>query len=319
MLCLGRRFQGKAAMNREISDPDQIPDAFPPDPAIESEIADSEHRDSTTSYLNEIGLRPLLTATDELAVARAVKAGDLRSRQRMIESNLRLVVTVARHYIGRGLPLLDLIEEGNLGLIRAVEKFDPERGFRFSTYATWWIRQAVERALMYQSRTVRLPVHVIRDYAALLRSSRELAQKLDHTPSPEELARATGRDPLEVARLFGMGERAASIDQPWGENGDRSALDMLADELAPDPAVLLSDERVTERLDDWLAQLPERQRLVIERRFGLHGHAAQTLAELSDALGITRERVRQIQGEAIARLRQLLAREGIDEPPLMDG
>ncbi len=200
--------------------------------------------DATRLYLNEIGFSPLLTAEEEVRFARAALAGDAAARRRMIESNLRLVVKIARRYMNRGLALLDLIEEGNLGLIRAVEKFDPERGFRFSTYATWWIRQTIERALMNQTRTIRLPIHVIKEINIYLRAARQLAQKLDREPSPEDVAQMLDRPLEDVERMLGLNERITSVDLPAERDSDRSLLDTIPDEHNPDPAEILQDDDV---------------------------------------------------------------------------
>lgn len=266
--------------------------------------------DATRLYLNEIGFSPLLTAAEEISFARLAQRGDEAGRKRMIESNLRLVVKIARRYMNRGLALLDLIEEGNLGLIRAVEKFDPERGFRFSTYATWWIRQTIERALMNQTRTIRLPIHVIKEINIYLRAARQLAQKLDREPSPEDVANMLDRPLDDVKRMLGLNERIASVDVPAERDSDRSLLDTIPDEQNPDPARILQDDDVQRHLDIWLAQLNEKQRAVVERRFGLHGRESATLEEVGNEIGVTRERVRQIQIEALRRLRQILEREG---------
>jgi RNA polymerase nonessential primary-like sigma factor len=266
--------------------------------------------DATRLYLNEIGFSPLLTAEQEVDLSRRALRGDQKARAQMIESNLRLVVKIARRYMNRGLALLDLIEEGNLGLIRAVEKFDPERGFRFSTYATWWIRQTVERALMNQTRTIRLPIHVIKEINIYLRAARQLAQKLDREPSPEDVATMLDRPLDDVKRMLGLNERIASVDVPAERDSDRSLLDTIPDEQNPDPARLLQDADVQRHLEMWLAQLNDKQRAVVERRFGLHGREIATLEEVGNEIGVTRERVRQIQIEALKRLRQILEREG---------
>jgi RNA polymerase nonessential primary-like sigma factor len=266
--------------------------------------------DATRMYLNEIGFSPLLSAEEEVMYSRRLLRGDEAARQRMIESNLRLVVKIARRYMNRGLALLDLIEEGNLGLIRAVEKFDPERGFRFSTYATWWIRQTIERGLMNQTRTIRLPIHVIKEINVYLRAARELAQKLDREPSPEDVAHMLDRPIEEVKRMLGLNERAASVDISAERGSGRSLLDTIPDEQNPDPAVLLQDDDVQRHLHHWLEQLNEKQRAVVERRFGLNGCEIATLEQVGDEIGVTRERVRQIQIEALRRLRQILEREG---------
>jgi RNA polymerase nonessential primary-like sigma factor len=266
--------------------------------------------DATRLYLSEIGFSPLLTAEEEVYYSRKAKQGDEASRKRMIESNLRLVVKIARRYMNRGLALLDLIEEGNLGLMRAVEKFDPEKGFRFSTYATWWIRQTIERALMNQTRTVRLPIHVVKEINIYLRAARKLSQTLDREPSPEDVAELLDRPFDEVKRMLGLNERVTSVDTPSREESDKSLLDSIPDEQNLDPSLLLQDSDVQKHIDIWLNQLSEKQCAVVERRFGLRGREVQTLEEIGAELGVTRERVRQIQIEAIKRLRLILEREG---------
>jgi len=266
--------------------------------------------DATRLYLNEIGFSPLLTAQQEVLYSRRALRGDEAARKRMIESNLRLVVKIARRYMNRGLALLDLIEEGNLGLMRAVEKFNPELGFRFSTYATWWIRQTIERGLMNQTRTIRLPIHVIKEINIYLRAARELAQKLDREPSPEDVANMLDRPIEDVKRMLGLNERIASVDTPAARDSERPLLDTIADEQNLDPAILLQDADVRRHLEDWLSQLSSKQRAVVESRFGLHGREIATLEEVGNEIGVTRERVRQIQIEALKRLRQILEREG---------
>jgi RNA polymerase nonessential primary-like sigma factor len=274
--------------------------------------------DVTSIYLGEIGRARLLTADEEVALARAASKGCLSSRQRMIESNLRLVVNIARAYSKRGLPLLDLIEEGNLGLIRAVEKFDPERGCRFSTYATWWIRQSVERAIMNQCRTVRLPIHVIRELAIYLRTARELEQKLSRRPTIEEVARELDLPAETVTRLFRLNEPTASADEPVGANSDRVVLDSLADENGSGPEAKYAGVAAGRMLANWLKQLSVQQREVVEYRYGLKGHGRRTLEEVGELLGVTRERVRQVQLAALARLKDISSREGYLELPFMD-
>ncbi len=273
------------------------------------EVADRD-MDATRLYLSEIGFSPLLTAEEEVYFARLSQKGEEKARQRMIESNLRLVVKIARRYMNRGLALLDLIEEGNLGLIRAVEKFDPERGFRFSTYATWWIRQTIERALMNQTRTIRLPIHVVKEINVYLRAARRLAQSLDREPSPEDVAEMLDKPINEVKRMLGLNERVTSVDVPRTPDTEKSLLDSIPDEQNTDPSVLLQDKDVQAHIDLWLSKLNEKQRAVVERRFGLHGREIATLEEVGNELGVTRERVRQIQIEALRRLREILEREG---------
>src|SRR5512143_98902 len=266
--------------------------------------------DATRLYLSEIGFSPLLSAEEEVYFSRLALKGDLRARQRMIESNLRLVVKISRRYLNRGLALLDLIEEGNLGLIRAVEKFDPERGFRFSTYATWWIRQTIERAIMNQTRTIRLPIHVVKEINVYLRAARHRSRSLDHEPNAEEIAEMLDRPLEDVERMLGLNERVTSVDVPLGRDGDKSLLDAIPDENNTDPSDILQDEEVRSHIDLWLDQLSEKQREVVERRFGLHGREVATLEEVGAEIGVTRERVRQIQIEALKRLREVLVREG---------
>lgn len=266
--------------------------------------------DATRLYLSEIGFSPLLSAEEEVYFARLAQSGDDSGRKRMIESNLRLVVKIARRYLNRGLALLDLIEEGNLGLIRAVEKFDPERGFRFSTYATWWIRQTIERAIMNQTRTIRLPIHVVKEINVYLRAARHLAQTLDHEPSPEEIAEMLDKPIDEVKRMMGLNERVTSVDVPLGRDADKSLLDAIPDENNLDPSELLQDEDIRGNIDLWLNQLSDKQREVVERRFGLHGYDVSTLEEVGAEIGVTRERVRQIQIEALKRLRDILESQG---------
>ena len=272
-----------------------------------------EELDATRMYLSEIGFSPLLTAQEEVYYARRVLQGDASARNRMVESNLRLVVKIARRYMNRGLSLLDLIEEGNLGLIHAVEKFDPERGFRFSTYATWWIRQTIERALMNQTRTIRLPIHIIKEINGYLRTDRQLAQALDHEPSADEIAQALGRSTQDVKRMLQLNDRVTSVDTPIGKDEDRSLLDAIPDDNNPDPSQLLQDSDLNEKLDLWLDQLNDKQRIVVKRRFGLGGQEKATLEQVGNEIGVTRERVRQIQIDALRRLRKILETEGFSQ------
>lgn len=289
-------------------------------PAVEegeSEASGSEskdvyysHADATRIYLKEIGFSPLLSAEEEVFFARKAQKGDGKARKRMIESNLRLVVKIARRYMNRGLSLLDLIEEGNLGLIRAVEKFDPERGFRFSTYATWWIRQTIERGIMNQTRTIRLPVHVLKEINIYQRAARYLAQKLDHEPSPEEVANLLDKPVEDVKGMLGLNERVASVDAPLDDDPDRSLLDAIADERTPDPEKVLQRDDLQALIQQWLNELNDKQREVVERRFGLNHREIATLEEVGADIGVTRERVRQIQVEALKRLRVILEKAG---------
>jgi RNA polymerase nonessential primary-like sigma factor len=267
--------------------------------------------DATQIYLSEIGFSPLLSAEEEVYFARKALKGCVPSRKRMIESNLRLVVKIARRYNNRGLALLDLIEEGNLGLIRAVEKFDPERGFRFSTYATWWIRQTIERAIMNQTRTIRLPIHVVKELNVYLRTARELAHKLDHEPTAEEIAEKLDKPVAEVSKMLRLNEKISSVDTPMGGDSDKGLLDILSDELHDGPEDRLQDTDIKNNIVHWLGELNAKQREVLARRFGLLGYEASTLEDVGKEIGLTRERVRQIQVEALRRLRDILSHEGL--------
>ncbi len=301
-------------------------DALLPD-REDSEAAADAHEsafieDITQVYLHDIGVTPLLTAAEEISLARAARDGDFAARQHMIEANLRLVVSIARHYQQRGLPLDDLIEEGNLGLIHALEKFDPERGFRFSTYATWWIRQTVERAIMNQSRTVRLPVYLIKELNIVLRVQRGLDQKRGTQDDKSgamltEVAHLLDRPVAEIRQLLALNERPASFDAPLDIDPDLSMSDSIADERAEDPAARHSQHEAELLVADWVAQLTDRQRLVVERRYGLGGQEVATLEDIANDLGLTRERVRQIQMEALSKLRKRIARDGLTSDELL--
>lgn len=279
---------------------------------------DREAPDATRLYLAEIGFSPLLTAEEEVYFARRARRGDESARRRMIESNLRLVVKIARRYINRGLPLLDLIEEGNLGLIHAVKKFDPEKGFRFSTYATWWIRQTIERALMNQTRTIRLPIHVVKEINTYLRAARRLTQELDREPTAEEIANLLDKAPAEVNRMLGLNDRTVTSGNIQGRDGERNVLDLIPDGDEADPSNLCQADDVHEVIERWLERLTDKQRAVVVRRFGLHGHERATLEDVGEQIGVTRERVRQIQMDALARLRSIMESHGLSQDSLLD-
>lgn len=272
--------------------------------------ASRKEMDATRLYLKEIEFSELLTADEEKYYTRLAQSGCIKSRQKMIECNLRLVVKIARRYMNRGLALLDLIEEGNLGLIHSVEKFDPDRGFRFSTYATWWIRQTIERGLMNQTRTIRLPIHVVKEMNVYIKAERRLQQSLDREPTAEDIAELVERPVADVKRLLGLRDRVTSVDVAIGKDGERPLLDIIPDENNLDPSEILQDERVNSNINDWLQKLESKQREVLVRRFGLHGHEKSTLEEVGQELGVTRERVRQIQMEALKRLRRILEGSG---------
>lgn len=280
--------------------------------------ASNKSLDATQLYLGEIGFSPLLTAEEEVLYARRALRGDEAARKRMIESSLRLVVKISRRYSNRGLALLDLIEEGNLGLIRAVEKFDPERGFRFSTYATWWIRQTIERALMNQTRTIRLPIHVVKELNIYLRTARELSQKLDHEPTAEEIAAQLDIPVDDVSKMLRLNERISSVDTPIGGDGEKALLDIIPDANNSDPEVSTQDEDMRVSLIHWLEELNPKQKEVLARRFGLLGYEPSTLEEVGQEIGLTRERVRQIQVEGLRRLREVLIKQGLNMENLFD-
>ncbi len=267
------------------------------------EPQDQEARSSTSAYLSEIGLIGLLDAQAEWSLGERVQAGDAEARRRLIEANLRLVVTVARPYVGRGVLLMDLIAEGNFGLMRAVEKFDPARRLRFSTYAVWWIRESVQAAIMNHGRTVRLPVHVLRELAQVLRAERELAAHHGTAPSLDQIAAAAGKTVQDVAQLFLVSEHIGSLDAA-AESGERALIGHIQDGDDGAPGGL-SSVISSARLGAWLAGLGERQRVVLARRFGLDGTPLQSLAEIGRDLGVSRERARQIQEDALRRLRKL--------------
>ncbi len=283
---------------------------------LASAILDEPQVDVTQLYLNEIGKAPLLTAEEEVALARLIVQGDFVARQTMIERNLRLVVNIAKHYANRGLTLLDLVEEGNLGLIHALEKFDPERGFRFSTYATWWIRQNIERAIMNQSRTIRLPVHIIKELNIYLRAKRHLETHGVTDASSDDIAALTGHSVEDVRRIMQLNERVASLDAPLDIDPTLSLGEAISDDKAHLPDAMLQLEEIGHYVHEWLAQLNSKQRWVIERRFGLNNCEACTLEDLAQELQVTRERVRQIQMESLRILRQLLRRRGVSKDEL---
>jgi RNA polymerase nonessential primary-like sigma factor len=309
-ILLGEDDASEDALDLEDKEVSEDIEAEAVGPEVEPRSSADGDFDAIRLYLNEIGESRLLTAEEEISLARLAQAGDNAARQRMIVCNLRLVVKIARRYLNRGLPLLDLIEEGNLGLIRAVEKFDPERGFRFSTYATWWIRQTIERAIMNQTRTVRLPIHVIKEINIYLKAARKLGQQLDHEPTTEEIALLLNKPIGEVKHMLGLNERIASVDIPYSKDADKPLVDMLQDESADDPTERIQDDDIQANLEHWLDKLNDKQREVVKRRFGLHGHEHSTLERVAQELGVTRERVRQIQLDAMRRLRDILETEG---------
>lgn len=323
-------------MSAETGNVPEVPDLPPPedfdaeaealspeavetaDEEVDFPAGDTESLDATQLYLRDIGFSPLLTAEEEVLYGRMARRGEEAGRKRMIESNLRLVVKIAKRYNNRGLAFLDLIEEGNLGLMHAVEKFDPEKGFRFSTYATWWIRQSIERALMNQTRTIRLPVHVVKEMNVYLRAARSLAQSLDREPTADDIATLLDRPVEDVERMLKLNERVVSLDAPaGGGDADRSLGDTVPEQQNSDPAQLLQDDNIKSCVLAWMDQLTDKQRDVIARRFGLLGHDSATLEEVGRAIGLTRERVRQIQVEALRRLREIMEQQGLDQASVL--
>jgi len=305
---------------RVAPEPDTQTQELPLEVPVEGVGADFLN-DVTQIYLNEIGQSPLLSPAEELACARATRAGDFEARQKMIEHNLRLVVSIAKHYLNRGLTLADLIEEGNLGLIHALEKFDPERGFRFTTYATWWIRQSIERAIMNQSRTIRLPAHVVKELNVVLRALRHLETHgmigEGREPTLDDVAHLLDKPVEKVRKVLGYNEHITSLDAPLDAEAGLSIGDQLADDDAPTPELLLHNSEIEDWIRQWLAELSDRQRQVIERRYGLNGREVATLEELARELSVTRERVRQIQAEALEKLRARLRVHGLSRDALL--
>ena len=271
-------------------------------PELELNEREESTPDPTDIYLREIGISPLLNKEEEIYYSRLARQGDEEARRRMIESNLRLVVKIARRYLRSGMAILDLIEEGNIGLMRAVEKFDPERGFRFSTYSAWWIQQTIERAIMCQTRTIRLPVHMVKKLNGCLKTSRNLAKNLDHEPTVEEIAEAWGQTTHEVEKMLNLNERVISIDMPISEEMNKPILDTIGQD-EDDPVEYLNHQKLKQNLEKWLEGLTPKQRAVLERRFGLNDQDPMTLDQTGQAIGLTRERVRQLQAEALKHLR----------------
>lgn len=264
-------------------------------------------REITQQYLNEIGYRSLLSAEEEISLGRRIQQGDLQARAKMIESNLRLVVKIARRSLYRGMELADLIEEGNLGLIHAVDKFNPELGFRFSSYATWWIRQAVDRAILNKARMVRVPVHILKNMGYFFKGLKELSYEQDHYPSKEEMSKKIHEPLAAVERMFLLYEGNLPAERnKLLENYDQSFIESFPDETLVDPIHFLEQHDLKGSLSYYLKKLPEKHKEVLVRRFGLLGHDPETLGAVALEMGLTPERVRQIQGEAFRRLKQIL-------------
>jgi RNA polymerase primary sigma factor len=291
----------------EIKDEDEwvadteAEEPVPEDTSYMDDIAD----DSVRLYLREIGKIPLLTAQEELALAQKVKSGNKRAKDQMAEANMRLVVSIAKRYVGRGLDLLDLIQEGNTGLLRAVEKFDPDRGFKFSTYATWWIRQAITRAIADQARTIRIPVHMVETINKLLRTQRRLTQELNREPTNEEIAAAMEMDVDKVEHIMKIKQDISSLDASVRDDEEDSVLgDFIEDEDAKTPTESASEQLLKEQVKQILSTLTEREQKILKLRFGLEDGKSHTLEEVGQEFSVTRERIRQIEAKALAKLRK---------------
>ena len=300
---------GRLARSEAGSVEASAPTDTPPDPErpkkVEVDLTVEPSLDSLRLYLRSIGRVNLLTAEQEVMLARRIERGDMRAKQQMIEANLRLVVSIAKSYLGRGLTFLDLIQEGSMGLIRAVEKFDYRRGYKFSTYATWWIRQAVTRAIADKGRTIRIPVHMVEKLNKVVHVERQLVQQLGREPTPEEIALELETTPREVRDVLRMAQQPVSLEKPVGEEDDSELGDFVEDQSAESPFELASEHLRQENLRRALAALPAREREVIEMRFGLTGERPYTLEEVGRAFNVTRERIRQIENHTLKKLEAL--------------
>lgn len=284
----------------------------------EAENETSDPVDLIEKYYKDIRTSPLLNKEEEIFYARLIRKGDSDARQRMIKSNLRLVVKIAKRYIKSGIPILDLIEEGNLGLMRAVEKFDPEKGFRFSTYGAWWIQQTIERAIMNQSRTVRVPIHVVKKVNACLRKSRELTKILKHEPRASDIANAMKHRPDEIEKILQLNEKTLSMDYPVTGSFDKPLIENIPDNQNQDPFDNFMRADLKQNMERWIGHLSPRLREVVIRRYGLQGHDATTLDQTGLEIGLTRERVRQLQTEALKQLKKLIDRDGESKNTLLN-
>lgn len=280
---------------------------------ILSKLAAAESTDPVRQYLREIGKVPLLTAEEEVELAKRYEKGDKAAKDKLTESNLRLVVSIAKKYIGRGLSLLDLIQEGNQGLIRAVEKYDWRKGYKFSTYATWWIRQAITRAIADQARTIRIPVHMVETINKLYRISRRLMQELGREPSAEEIAEEVDMDPDRVREIFKIAQETTSLESPVGEDEESILGDFIPDESQLSPVDAASKQLLKDHLDEVLSTLSDREARVLKLRFGLEGNKQMTLEEVGRVFGVTRERIRQIEAKALRKLKHPSRRKKLQD------
>jgi RNA polymerase primary sigma factor len=280
---------------------------------ILSKLSGAESTDPVRQYLREIGKVPLLVAEEEVELAKRFEKGSRYAKDKLTESNLRLVVSIAKKYIGRGLSLLDLIQEGNQGLIRAVEKYDWRRGYKFSTYATWWIRQAITRAIADQARTIRIPVHMVETINKLYRISRRLMQELGREPTPEEIAEQAEIDPDRVREIFKIAQEVSSLEAPVGEDQESFLGDFIPDESQLSPVDAASKQLLKDHLDEVLATLSDREARVLKLRFGLEGNKQMTLEEVGRVFGVTRERIRQIEAKALRKLKHPSRRKKLQD------
>ena len=276
-------------------------------------LEDKTLTDPVRMYLKEIGKVPLLTAEEEINLAQKIEKGNIKAKQKLIKSNLRLVVSIAKRYVGRGLTFLDLIQEGNQGLMRAVEKYDWRRGYKFSTYATWWIRQAITRAIADQARTIRIPVHMVETINRLYRASRQLMQELDREPTPEEIADELGISPQRVREILKISQSTTSLEKPIGDDGDSLLGDFIQDTSHPSPDESASRRLLRDNVKEVLDTLTEREAKVLKMRFGLDGYKPMTLEEVGKAFGVTRERVRQIECKALRKLKHPSRRKKLQD------
>jgi RNA polymerase primary sigma factor len=302
----GVEITGATEPNFEEFSDDWVPEEDEEEITLDDAVyLDDIADDSVRLYLREIGKIPLLTAEEELELARRVVAGDKRAKDKMAEANMRLVVSIAKRYVGRGLDLLDLIQEGNTGLLRAVEKFDPDKGFKFSTYATWWIRQAITRAIADQARTIRIPVHMVETINKLLRTQRRLTQELNREPTNEEIAQAMEMEVEKVEHIMKIKQDISSLDASVRDDEEDSVLgDFIVDEDTMSPEESATTQLLKEQVKDMLGALTEREQKILKLRFGLEDGKSHTLEEVGQEFSVTRERIRQIEAKALAKLRK---------------